>query len=231
MRDQEKILLASGSQRRRELLSWLTDRFEIIPSDIDESPLPEERPEVYCQRIAEQKALAIPSRTETQNSFVLAADTIVYSQNRIIGKPKDEQDAFQILTFLQGQIHHVCTAVTLLRNEKTVSTLCDTSVRMNPLSQATIQSYIATGDPMGKAGAYAIQNTDFNLVESVEGCYTCVIGLPLCHVEKLFSFFNYSFEKNVIECCKSHIHYNCVVDQSEMLRKSLFNQKIIERNV
>ena len=102
MRDQENILLASGSQRRRELLSWVTDRFEIIPSDIDESPLPGERPEVYCQRIAEQKALAIPSRTETQNSFVLAADTIVYSQNRIIGKPKDEQDAFQILTFLQA---------------------------------------------------------------------------------------------------------------------------------
>jgi len=143
MRDQENILLASGSQRRRELLSWVTDRFEIIPSDIDESPLPGELPQVYCQRIAEQKALAIPSRMETQNSFVLAADTIVYSQNRIIGKPKDEQDAFQILTFLQGQIHHVCTAVTLYRNGKTVSTFCDTSVRIilypKPLSDLTSQ--------------------------------------------------------------------------------------------
>lgn len=182
----EKLLLASASPRRRELLASLGLVFETAAPDIDETPRPEELPKVFAERLAAEKAAAVPADPQT---VVLAADTIVVLGRRILGKPADEGEALEMLTALSGQAHEVITGVCLKRGEAQQAFSVSTQVLFRRLTEAEILRYIASGCPMDKAGAYAIQGGAAHMVREIRGSYTNVVGLPLSEVhESLLSF-------------------------------------------
>ncbi|ABZ78376.1 maf protein [Shewanella halifaxensis HAW-EB4] len=194
-----KLVLASGSPRRKELLGQLAFlntnsaapfEFEILAADIDESHQAGESAEAFVLRLAEEKALAglalygVESGANKQ-AVVLGSDTIVVQGETILGKPKDEADAALILASLSGLQHQVMTAVALTDGIKTVSRLVKTKVQFCQLSEADILAYIATGEPMDKAGAYGIQGLGGSFVEAIEGSYSAVVGLPLVETRAL----------------------------------------------
>ena len=180
----KKLILASASPRRSELLSLIYPDFEIEASGIDESILSNETPMAYVERVAEEKAAAI--KTSSQN-FILAADTIVTLQQHILGKPKDPTDAVHMLTQLSNRCHHVITGVSLRTPKKIETFSVITTVTFRHLHPAEIEAYVATGCPMDKAGAYAIQGGAAPFVRSINGSYTNVVGLPLCEVSEVLS--------------------------------------------
>ena len=182
----QRWILASQSPRRRELLSRLVADFEVIADDSEEILIPEEEPSVAVQRLAQEKAKNVSNKIK-YNAIILAADTVVVLDGKILGKPKDKEDAFRMLTDLSGNTHQVFTGVAVL---ETASGRCETvaemtKVRFRQLSEAEIQRYIASGEPMDKAGAYGIQQRGALLVEGIEGDYFNVVGLPLCRLGKL----------------------------------------------
>ncbi len=207
-----KIYLASASPRRQQMLSWIFQEFESVPSDIDETPRPGEAPVPYCQRMALGKAM-LCAASISDNAFVIGSDTTVYINHRILGKPKDEDEAVEMLKTLNGKEHLVCTAVALAqrRNEEILfrHTICETVVRFREMDRYEILDYVASGDPMGKAGAYAIQNRDFHPVESIRGCYAAVMGLPLCHVGVLFHHFGCDTFPQIRSACAAGTKYPC----------------------
>jgi septum formation protein len=174
-----QLILASASPRRRQLLAQLTLPFTVRPANLDERQLAYEPPRSYVIRMAESKAAHLAQ--QYPDAFVLGADTIVVLDNDILGKPSDIQAARQMLRRLSGRQHTVITGLALLHQRQqfkrldTVSTL----VRFRPLLPADIEAYAATGEPLDKAGAYAIQGGAAAFVVSVDGCYTNVVGLPL----------------------------------------------------
>jgi septum formation protein len=173
------LILASASPRRRELLAQLALPFTVIPANIDEQQLVAETPMAYVRRVARAKAQHLAQRFP--EAWVLGADTTVVLDEQILGKPGSVEVARQMLTRLSGRQHIVMTGLALLQQRQqfvcldTVRTL----VRFRPLSRAEIEHYISTGEPLDKAGAYAIQGAAAAFVESLEGCYTNVVGLPL----------------------------------------------------
>lgn len=178
------LILASGSPRRAELIKEITEDFEVIPSTAEEIIQPDRSPEENALNLAKLKAQDVASRYPGR--WVLGADTIVVLDNQVIGKPVDEQDAQQILQRLSGQEHQVITAMALINGQcfqkATVST-----VKIKVLSNKEILDYIATGEPMDKAGAYAIQGTGSFMVESYSGSYTNIVGLPIETLQKLLA--------------------------------------------
>jgi septum formation protein len=176
------LLLASASPRRRELLERVGVPLEVRPADIDEDPRSEETPAVYVARIAHEKARAVKRRP---GQWVLAADTTVTIDGRILAKAGSPEEAAEMLRALSGRVHQVITAVTLLGgDERTVDhdLLVATDVAMATLSEDTIAAYVASNEWRGKAGAYAIQGIAAALVREVRGSVTNVIGLPLAEV-------------------------------------------------
>jgi septum formation protein len=174
-----EFVLASASPRRRELLAQLAVPFTVVPANIDENVVPGEGPWAYTRRVAYAKAQHVARQFPT--AVVLGADSVVILEQQILGKPRDRDDARQMLSRLSGRVHTVMTAVAVLhcaRHFVCLDAVC-TLVRFRPLSSSTIEHYIATGEPMDKAGAYAIQGAAAAFVESWEGCYTNVVGLPL----------------------------------------------------
>lgn len=180
------LVLASGSPRRKELLANLGIHFIVHPSDLEE-PLPAhgEEPGNYACRMAEMKTRDVASRYPDMT--VLGADTIVALDDRIMGKPTDSRDALEMLLSLSGKTHQVVTGYCIMSPERTALVeAVSTDVDMRRSSTAELQSYIATGEPMDKAGAYAIQGIGTFLVTGIRGSYTNVVGLPLARVmEKL----------------------------------------------
>ncbi len=179
------LILASGSPRRRDLLAGLGLDFAVRPVDLDESVLPGEEPAVYVERLAGEKARA---RAEI-GEVVLAADTIVVLDGEILGKPEDAADARRMLSRMQGRWHTVLTAVALVLpegEEEEAVTVVSTRVRIGALSAQQIAIYVATGEPLDKAGSYAIQGRGALLVEEIDGNYTNVVGLPLPATARLF---------------------------------------------
>jgi septum formation protein len=175
------FILASSSPRRRELLASLGIDFEIRKPDVDETQQPGESPETYVQRLSREKAAAVARQLEPP-ALVLAADTIVIHQGVILGKPIDDADARLILRQLRARTHRVCTAITLHRvanSTQPITRLDCTEVTMRAYTDDDIETYIASGDPFDKAGAYAIQHPDFAPVAHIEGSYSNVMGLPL----------------------------------------------------
>ena len=175
-----RILLASSSPRRRELLAQLGLRFDIAAPDIDETRLPDEDLVAYARRLSQQKAAAVHKMD--RRALIIAADTIVEFRGELLGKPADAAEAGDMLRRLRGNAHSVITAFTLLRasdspcaNTRHVRTI----VTMRDYSDAEIAAYIATGDPFDKAGGYAIQNQAFHPVARIDGSYSNVVGLPL----------------------------------------------------
>lgn len=188
-----RLILASGSPRRRELIARLGIPFEVIKSNIDETRHPDESPIAYVERLSIEKAQAVASQLEPETT-VLAADTVVVlgadtigidAQGEILGKPADEKAARTTLERLRGQSHQVMTGVTLLRGEKQLTRRATTTVHMREYSDQEITDYIATGDPFDKAGGYAIQHAGFSPVERIDGDYNNVVGLPLALVKQM----------------------------------------------
>ena len=170
------VVLASASPRRHELLTRAGVPFVVRAPDIDESPLDGEQPVDYVRRLAREKAAAV--RAEP-GELVIAADTTVDLDSRIVGKPLDDREAAAMLRELSGRTHQVHTGVAVRADGRELVEVCTTLVTFVALAESTIDWYVATGEPRGKAGAYALQGAAAALVSSVEGSVSNVIGLPM----------------------------------------------------
>lgn len=185
-----KIVLASQSPRRRELLSVLFDNFDIIVSNADETVPPHLTPEECVMEIARRKLFDV--KEKACDALVIAADTIVVLDNKILGKPRDEEDAFDMLSSLSGREHTVYTGVAIAFNNKSSVFAEKTGVTFRKLNSNMIASYIKTGEPMDKAGAYGIQNKGALFVEKIKGDYFNVVGLPICRLSKELELLGFS---------------------------------------
>jgi len=187
------LYLASGSPRRRELLTQIGIPFTVVSASIDETPLPAEQAGAYVERLARGKAaagLALLTASGTREPLaVLGADTAVVLDGRILGKPVDRDDALAMLAALSGREHEVLTAVAVTDGQHTES-LCITSrVSFNPISASRAQAYWASGEPQDKAGAYAIQGLGAVFVQGLQGSYSGVVGLPVAETAELLARF------------------------------------------
>jgi septum formation protein len=183
------LILASNSPRRRELLAQVGWSFTVDPADVDEQMLAEESPEYYAVRVAQDKAQVAARRAGS--GIVIAADTIVVLDNEVLGKPRDVRDATRMLTMLSGREHRVITGVAVMdaATGSSESRAVSTRVRFRELRKEAIDAYVATGEPMDKAGAYGIQERGALLVERIEGCYYNVVGLPLAVLAEMLEGF------------------------------------------
>ena len=182
-----KYILASASERRQELLHRIVDDFDIIVSMFDENSVrARENIEEYVIELAEGKALDV-IKNINEDAIVIAADTIVTLDNKIFGKPKDDNNAFEMLKLLSGKTHKVYSAVVVVntKNKKTEKRCIYTDVKFSEITDEEIKKYIETKEPLDKAGAYGIQGYGGVFVEKIHGCYYNVVGLPLNIVDKM----------------------------------------------
>ena len=177
----DSLVLASASPRRAELLASAGYAFTVDPAEVDESGQPGEAPEAYVLRVARDKARAVAARREP-GEIVLAADTTVVFDGEILAKPADESDAIRMLSRLSGGEHRVFTGVVAISGRRELAEVVATRVRLLPLGMDEIQWYVRTGEPMGKAGAYAIQGRAARFVDWIEGSWSNVVGLPVATV-------------------------------------------------
>jgi len=183
-----RIILASASPRRKELLQYITDQFEIIPAGIDEGVHPaglsaEELPAFLSRKKAEALARQNP------DALIIGCDTAVLIGGHLLGKPCDEKDAFQMLRLLSGTSHTAITGCCLCKSGRTRVFSEQTKVVFYPLSDAEICAYIATGEPFDKAGAYGIQGVGCCLIKEIHGCYNNVVGLPVARLKRELQTF------------------------------------------
>jgi nucleoside triphosphate pyrophosphatase len=172
-----RVVLASASPRRRELLNLIGIPHDVRPANVDETMRPREAPRRHAERLAREKASAIAVRDP--NLITIGADTVVVINRKVLGKPADAEDAARMLGMLSGREHTVITAVAVSRGRELRSAIEEVRVKVRRLSDEEIEAYIATGEPMDKAGAYGIQGFGATIVERIEGDYFSVMGLPL----------------------------------------------------
>ena len=180
-----RVILASASPRRRQLLNLIGIAHEVRPADIDETMRVRETPRRHAERLAREKASAIAKRDP--DLITIGADTIVVVNRKVLGKPRDADDAARMLALLSGREHVVTTAVAVSRGKKLRSAVEEVRVRFRRLRDDEIEAYIATGEPMDKAGAYGIQGYGATIVERIEGDYFAVMGLPIVRLIGLLS--------------------------------------------
>jgi septum formation protein len=180
-----RVILASQSPRRRELLNLVGIAHEVQPADIDESYFAGERPGEHAERLARGKTAEIAAREP--NALVIGSDTIVVVDGDVLGKPADELDAVRMLARLAGRSHVVVTAVAVSWRGETRSAVEEVGVTFHPMSRTEIDAYIATGEPMDKAGAYGIQGYGATIVSRVDGDYFAVMGLPLQRLTRVLA--------------------------------------------
>ncbi|WP_047491374.1 nucleoside triphosphate pyrophosphatase [Terriglobus sp. TAA 43] len=185
MSQTKPIILASASPRRRELLTQIGVDFTVVTADIDETPLPGEDHRTYTLRLAEEKARAVLAKHP--DSIVIGADTTVTLNGELLGKPKDAADAQRMLTLLQGNTHEVTTSIAVLTTTETLTAAETTRVTFAAITPEQIAGYIASGEPMDKAGAYAIQGIAARWIPRIEGDYFNVVGLPLATLSRLLA--------------------------------------------
>jgi MAF protein len=210
--NQRRFWLASNSPRRREMLSWSHWNMETVSSKADETRSRGEPAGDYVCRLATLKSRAV-LKDARADDFVIAADTIVVQESEILGKPRDAQHAFDMLANLRGRTHEVMTAVAV-RHAGDVEPrvgLCASPVQMRDYSDDEIIAYIDTGDPLDKAGAYAIQNSGFHPVVGFQGCFASVMGLPLCHMERALRGFEDYEATDWPQICQYHLKYDCPI--------------------
>lgn len=182
------LYLASQSPRRRELLEQIGVTFSVLAVDVPERRAADEAPQTYVERVARDKAcagLASLALSDRAGAAVLGSDTEVVLDGEVFGKPRDAHDAAGMLRRLAGRTHEVISAVWLVADDRESSDVCVSQVRFTAMDEATIAAYVATGEPFGKAGAYAIQGRGAILVEHLEGSYSGVMGLPLFETARL----------------------------------------------
>jgi len=172
-----RVVLASASPRRRDLLNLIGIAHEVRPANIDETMRPRESPRRYAERLAREKASA--TATRDPDLITIGADTVVVIDRKVLGKPADTADAARMLRMLSGREHMVITAVAVSRGRKLRSAIEEVRVKFRRLRDDEIDEYIAMGEPMDKAGAYGIQGYGATIVERIEGDYFAVMGLPL----------------------------------------------------
>ena len=180
-----KIILASASPRRKELLETAGAKFEIIVADVDETVPEGTKPEDAAIMTAEKKAVAVAENHK--DSIVIGADTIVVADGKILGKPADKADACRMLSMLSGVEHKVITGVCLARGDEKITFAQISKVKFYDLTAEEINAYVETGEPMDKAGAYGIQGKGCVLVEKIEGDYFNIVGLPVARLIKELS--------------------------------------------
>ncbi|MFL5484609.1 MAG: Maf family protein [Gemmatimonadaceae bacterium] len=178
-----RVVLASGSPRRRQLLDLIGITHEVRPSNIDETARPREAPRRHAERLAREKATAVARRDP--DLITIGADTVVVINRKVLGKPIDDADAARMLAMLSGREHTVITAIAVSRGRKLRSAIEEVRVKFRRLRDAEIDAYIATREPMDKAGAYGIQGYGATIVERIEGDYFAVMGLPLVRLINL----------------------------------------------
>jgi septum formation protein len=211
------LLLASASPRRRELIKLLGLPVETTSADIDEVPLPGERADEMARRLSVEKArAAAPGVLHPASRILLASDTVVSLDGEPLGKPVDAADARSMLRRLRGRVHQVYTAITLidLQTDRSITEVACSDVPMRSYTDEEIETYIASGDPFDKAGAYAIQHDGLSPVENFAQCYANVMGLPLCHVVRALREFGAEVPNDVPTLCQAHIRYECPVFES-----------------
>lgn len=196
--NKQRLILASGSPRRRELLSQLGYKFDVLVPNVEEKRLDGESPVQYVERLSRDKALAglelakqnaANLNVNEQNYVVLGSDTIVVQDNRVLEKPQNFSHAKEMLEYLSGTQHQVMTAVTVAAKEKHRSVVVTTDVWFKPLSEQEIEQYWQSGEPCDKAGSYGIQGLGGRFVTRIEGSYHAVVGLPLYETDQLLHEF------------------------------------------
>jgi septum formation protein len=197
---QPSLVLASASPRRRDLLGLLDIPFVIDASGADETPPAGAAPAAVAEMLARAKAREVAARHP--GAFVLGADTIVTVDGLVLGKPRDAADGARLLRLLRGRAHHVPTGVALIAPDGSIRSVVETAtVTMRPYTDLAISAYLATDEPYDKAGAYAVQGAGGALVASVAGCYTTVVGLPLCRVAMLLRAAGFALPTNPTAAC------------------------------
>ncbi len=210
----DKIVLASASPRRRQLLALLDIPFTTASADVDEQPQSNESPQAVVRRLSQAKAQAV---AQTHNpALIVAADTIVVFEDCILGKPTDAAQAVTILKRLRRRAHMVYSGLAVLdsRSGHVASEVAKTRVWMRSYHDAEIERYVASGDPLDKAGAYAIQHLQFDPVARVEGCYASVMGFPLCHLYRAFRNKGLPLPDTPIQVCQSFTGHRCIAGQA-----------------
>lgn len=188
----DRVILASTSPRRHELLKYLLPSFRVIPPSVVEKLLDKEDPKSTVKRLASEKAKSV---SVLHKEVIIGADTVVVFENKILGKPQNANDALRMLTALQGHTHSVITGIAVIDAEGELTTnSVQTDVEFRDYTMAEMESYIDTGDPMDKAGAYAIQHPQFRPARRISGCYFNVVGLPLCALSKMLTDIGISIE-------------------------------------
>jgi len=216
------LLLASQSPRRRELLSFTGLGFDLASANVDESILPDESPAKYVLRLAEAKARA-SARDAVDVQVVIGSDTAVVDADEILGKPRDAREAESMLRQLRGRTHQVYTAIAIYSPEDgTLETeLCISDVPMREYDDAEMDTYIQSGDPMDKAGGYAIQNAGFHPVENFSGCFASVMGLPICHTARALEKAGVAVSADMPQLCQSSLNYECTISPAVLRGEDL----------
>jgi septum formation protein len=202
------ITLASTSPRRRELITLFDAAFQFTSADVDESPRADEAPGDLVRRLSRAKA-EIGAR-DFRDAIVVGADTIVWLDCTIIGKPQDAADATRMLKQLRARPHVVYSGVTVKQAERALTQVATTTVTMRDYADAEIAAYVATGDPLDKAAAYAIQHDHFHPVARIDGCHANVMGLPLCHLYRALKTFGVALDEPD-RACQAHLQIVCPV--------------------
>ena len=180
-----RIILASASPRRQELLAQVGIEFDVMPSNVEESPLDGETPPEHATRLAAEKARDVAGRVEKDAArWVIGSDTIVVIDGVVLGKPEDKEDAARMLRQLSGREHRVMTGYCIVNSAtgEELDGVAETKVKVKPLIDDEIEGYVSSGEPMDKAGAYAIQGLGAFMIEEIHGSYSNVVGLPVCQV-------------------------------------------------
>ncbi|MBN1135098.1 MAG: septum formation protein Maf [Anaerolineae bacterium] len=204
-----RLILASGSPRRRELISLLGLPFVIRAANVDERWLDGESPPEMVVRLSQAKARSIGDAR--RDELVIAADTVVALDGQVLGKPVSPGEAAQMLRLLRGRLHHVYSGISAWHpaSGRLVSELADSAVWMREYGDDEIARYVGSGDPLDKAGAYAIQHPAFDPVARVEGCWLSVMGLPLCHLGRALAQFGVSLDPDAPGICRAFSQRDC----------------------
>lgn len=219
-----RLLLASRSPRRRELLALLGLPFEVTVADVAEVPRMGESPAALAVRLSRTKALAAcsePGRSAgpgqgaatRPDTTVIACDTVVALDGALLGKPHDAAEATSMLSRLRGRSHAVYSAITLREaaSGRVLTDLAETRVVMRAYTSAQVAAYVASGDPLDKAGAYAIQHAGFHPVAELQGCYANVVGFPLCHLARCLRAWGLELPRQVPAGCQAHTGHSCAI--------------------
>jgi MAF protein len=207
----EELILASASPRRRQLFSLLGVPFTSLTADVEENRGHGEKPEEMVCRLSRAKAEALAE--DHPKRLIVAADTIVVLDGQVLGKPADADEAVSMLQRLRGHEHLVFSGLIALSPStgQQATGLAQTTVWMRPYSDEEISRYVASGDPLDKAGAYAIQHQEFNPVAYIQGCYTSVMGLPLCHLTGALNRLGLTLPVDVPRVCQDFTDHRCSI--------------------